>query len=158
MNPAHAAAAPARLRALAEALPALAAAARKREPEALHDLRVHCRRLEVELRLWCRPRVVASARRGVRRLRRAAGPVREQEVLARMLREARAGARAIAPTTRGHWAGELERTVERASARISGPRAVARLVRAVLEPAAGLDAESAASRATRARERLQKWR
>ncbi len=68
----------------------LAAAAvrvrRARDPEAVHDLRVAARRLEVALRVWgpadgeAGAREARRARRSARRLRRAAGEAREREV------------------------------------------------------------------------------
>ncbi|HYM80333.1 MAG TPA: CHAD domain-containing protein [Candidatus Limnocylindria bacterium] len=63
-----------------------AAAARVRtddDDEAVHDLRVALRRLDAALQIWrdlLRPRATRRARRSLRTLRRALGPIRELEV------------------------------------------------------------------------------
>ena len=157
MNLATAAAAPSRLRALAGRLRELAAAVHRREPRGLHDLRVTCRRLEVELRLWYARRDVAEAREQVRRLRRAAGPAREQEVVAALLRAGRSGARAIPPAVRAPWIRALEAAVAEAIPHLPGTQAWARLDAQLEHAAAVSTREGDAARALRARTRYRRW-
>jgi len=117
--------------------------------EAVHDLRVAARRLEVALQVWRsvlarRPR--RRARRLTRRLRREAGPAREAEVHAARLTEC--GAQVIEahrPAIESELArlGErVTRTRRRLAERLP-ERRIARLWRWVERAMRGLDAPDA---------------
>lgn len=120
---------------------------------AVHDLRVACRRIETWLRLWSRHGDARVVRRGVRGVRRAAGRVRDDEVVAALLTSGQLGARVIPPSLRTRWLAEIER--RRALQRLPAVARVVRVARAVERWAVALGA--APGRAGRAERRTRRW-
>lgn len=106
-----------------------AQAAHAQEHEAVHDLRVTCRRLETRLRLWSRHGDARPVREAVRGLRRAAGDVRDAEVVAALLMSGALGARTIPRALRERWQAVLAR--RRARQRLPSRVSVERVVRAI---------------------------
>jgi CHAD domain-containing protein len=143
----------ARIRALAAAVEERALGVTAAAPDAVHDLRVACRRLETALRLWGRGESAMSARREARSLRRTAAPAREAEVLRDLVRARWVARIGVSIRERRAWLAAL--------APATAPPAIAPAVRARLAVAA----EDAASRlescgigGKRPRARLARWR
>ena len=122
------------------------------DSEAVHDLRVACRRLIAAMQLWRdlvppRPRAL----RALRRLRREAGEARDLEVHVALLRHV---LEAFPPGERVRWTGLVEslerrtaRRLARIAAEVSRPRTrrlmagLARLTAEPSPPVAGLPGE-----------------
>jgi CHAD domain-containing protein len=145
----------ARWRALARRVEREARGVARGRGDALHDLRVACRRLEASLRLWGRGNAAREARLLARDLRRAAAPARETQVVRAMLIEGDAGASVLPQDLRKAWAAELAADAPRAKL----PRRNVAKLRARVERAArklaGRDAEQAQALSKR---RLAAWR
>lgn len=139
---------------LAEAMRGHIRGAHGRHEEAVHDLRVGCRRIETLLRLWARDDDTLALRRRVQRVRRAAGGAREQEVVAALLRAGRLGASVIPIGIRRRWAASLERRP--ATRRLPSSATVDRVAAAVERWAAVLDRTT--DRRDRAERRVRRWR
>ena len=139
-------------RSLAGAVAEQARALAMGRENALHDLRVACRRLEVALRLWGGRGAAHGARLQARKLRRIAAPEREGEVLRSMLRDGAAGAKLLPEDLRLVWLAEL-----------GGPGALTRLPRASAArlservERAALRLERSRSSGASAAQRLRAW-
>src|SRR4029077_13667210 len=104
----------ARWRALARRVEREARGMARGREEALHDLRVACRRLEASLRLWGRGGAARDARSLARDLRRASAPAREAQVLRAMLIDGSSGASTLPAELRRTWAEQLAEAAPRA--------------------------------------------
>jgi len=114
------------------------------DDEAVHDLRVAARRLESALQTWrlvLARRPCRRARRLLRRIRRAAGPVRDAEVHATQLAELAAGSPLDSREALDAESARLTRQLARRRARLTewlSPRRVRRVVRRVARACDGL--------------------
>jgi len=142
------------LRRLGEALREHIGEAHARRGDAVHALRVTGRRIETLLRLWADRDDTLALRRRVRRIRRAAGGAREDEVVADLLRSGRLGASVLPLALRRRWAVALSRSP--ATERLPRRDEVERVAAAVLRRADLI--ESQRDREAHAAQRLERWR
>lgn len=128
-----------------------------RDPEAIHDLRVACRRLESALTAWAEafePGAVRRARRGLKRLRDRLSPAREREALAEQFAELFAEESLTVREVGIVELERLERRVAMARARAAGEvrrRRVAGLVMRVEACLSTFSGEASAFAAVQAR-------
>lgn len=143
----------ARVRALAAGVEEKARGVTKGAPDAVHDVRVACRRLETALRLWGRGPDARAARREARALRRTMAPTREAEALRDQLRKRWVAATGVPLATRRAWLASLVPACEPPALM---PASRTRL--AVAAEAAAERLEVRGVRADRVRARLVDWR
>lgn len=142
-----------RLRSLAAAVAAHSAGAANGSAGAVHDLRVACRRLDATLRLWGGGAGARGAREAARELRRAAGPVREAEVLRDFVLRRAAGIARVPAATRRAWLESLAAAAAPVTLPLS---AVDQVVRSVETTVTRMDSRGV--RVARARRRARRWR
>jgi CHAD domain-containing protein len=143
----------ARLRALVAVVEEHAQGVSESRPDAVHDVRVACRRLETALRLWGRGPEALAARAEARAIRRTASSAREAEALRDQLSAGWVARCGVPVAARRAWLAALEPacappTLARAS--------LTRLAVAVAAAAARLEARGV--RGDRARARAARWR
>ena len=130
-----------------------ARAAHEGADDAVHDLRVACRRIETWMRLWSWRGDARTVRAAVRGVRRAVGAVRDDEVVAALLTSGQLGAGAIPKSVRAAWCAQL--ASRRTRQRLPAPARIARVARTAVQWAKLLG--EAPGRAGRAARRTQRW-
>jgi CHAD domain-containing protein len=143
----------ARLRALAAVVEEHARGVTEGTPDAVHDVRVACRRLETALRLWGRGPDARAARREARALRRTSSPTREAEALRDLLKKRWVAESGVPLAERRAWIASLGPACEPPAL---VPASRTRL--AVATEAAAQRLEQRGVRADRVRTRLGAWR
>jgi CHAD domain-containing protein len=119
----------------------------------VHDLRVACRRLDATLRLWGGGPGGRGARQAASELRRAAGPVREAEVLRGFVTRRAAGMARVPAATRRAWLESLTASAGPMLLPAGAVDQVARSVETVV-----MRMTSRGVRVARARRRARRWR